>query len=471
MRPLLSLLAFALAGLSACGGTASHTRMEDPATLLAERDEWRGERSGPVALRMHIEALVDTRPDASKATSALVVHLAVAQFAEQAKPWRGEIDQKFGAQPAPIPITFPVPRGARFTTSEVRFVATTNTPAALVSAPISTPGERSNDGVDADQDVVALTLPAPPEGGVVEAILRFEVAGTLASDARWMGLVGMPVGELLLRYDLATDTVGTFQTTLPNARPIVTEKDGRRLIALLATNLAPITPSASAPYARYVTVRASPKGFDQTFSSDWSHTTAAYRARVLDISAALEDGYEVPYRPVGSGRPQVLDALAWVRGRPLRADPVVRWDATHALPLALAKNDITTVDRTHLLHWVLREAGIAHTLVMARNGSRPRLDAAFPVTGVFDAPLIYISDLGLVLDAACDDCAPGEVRPSLRGGQALALPVAAGTKSATFIALPIESSPRAPPRPKCTPSQRSRPPPPSPTSTGRRSRC
>jgi len=434
MRSVAPALATLFAGAciaSACGGAVSQTRLADPATLLAERDEWRGERTGPVVLRLHIEALVDTRPDPSKATSALVVHLVAAHY---------------GA-PAAIPVSFPVPRGARFAGSELRFVATGNTPTSLATPPTFTPcaldnaAEAATGCIDPDQDIVALTLPAPPDGGLVEAILRFDVAGTLLSDARFMGLVGLPVGELLLRYDLATDTVGTFQTTQPNARPIVTDKDGRRLIALLATNIAPVTPSATAPFARYVTVRASPKGYDQTFAADWTVTTAAYRAGVVDASKALAGGYEVPYRPVGSGRSQVLDALAWVRGRPLRSAPEVRWDATHALPTALARNDITTVDRTHLLHWVLREAGIPHVFIMARGGARPPLDPAFPVAGVFDAPLVYVTDLGLVLDPACDDCAPGRVRASLRGGQALALPLAPGTKTATFFALPIESSP------------------------------
>ncbi len=303
MRSVAPALATLFAGAciaSACGGAVSQTRLADPATLLAERDEWRGARTGPVVLRLHIEALVDTRPDPSKATSALVVHLVAAHY----------------GTPAPIPVSFPVPRGARLAGSELRFVATGNTPTSLATPPRFTPcaldnaAEAATGCIDPDQDIVALTLPAPPDGGLVEAILRFDVAGTLLSDARFMGLVGLPVGELLLRYDLATDTVGTFQTTQPNARPIVTDKDGRRLIALLATNLAPVIPSAIAPFARYVTVRASPKGYDQTFAADWTVTTAAYRAGVVDASKALAGGYEVPYRPVGSGRSQVLDALA-----------------------------------------------------------------------------------------------------------------------------------------------------------------
>jgi len=427
------MLAVALA--TGCGGTASQTRLADPETLLAERDEWRGARDGAVVLRLHIEALVATRPDPTKAESALVVHLVAAHY---------------GAT-APILVSFPLPRSARLASAELRLVtangatpATLAAPATFTGGGLRKDGEAWTESLDPDQDTVALTLPAPPDGGLVEAILRFDVPGTLVSDARYLGLVGLPVAELLLRYDLATDTVGTFQTTMPNARPVQTEKDGRRLIALLATNLAPVSSaSASAPYARYVTVRAAPKGFAQTFSSDWGTTTAAYRARVVDVSKALADGYEVPYRPVGSGRSQVLDALAWVRGRPMRTEPDVRWDTTHALPLALAKNDITTVDRTHLLHWVLREAGIAHAFIMARGGTRPALDPSFPVTGAFDAPLIYVSDLGLVLDPACDECAPGEVRPALRGGQGLVLPVAAGTRTATFIALtlPLASTP------------------------------
>ncbi len=421
IRPVPMLLLAACA-LAACGGAKSHTRFGDPATLLAERDEWRGDTSTPVVLRLHVEALVDTRPDPSQAQSALIVQLVAADFTGG----------------TPIVVSFPVPRHAKLTAAEVRLVdaASLISPGALPGPPVFTDG-----GLDPEQRTATVTLPAPPTGGVVEAILRFTVPGTLTADARHLGLPGLPVGELLLRYDLASDTVGTFQTTLPDARPVVTDKDGRRLIALFVQRLAPAGPTS--PLARYVTVRASPKGYDQTFAADWAGATAGYRAKVVDAARDLDDGYEVPYRPTGTGRAQVLDALAWVRGRPLRdghTDPFdVRWDAARKLPEALTKNDLTAVDRVHLLHWVLREAGVAHGYLMARAASRPPLDPAFPTPGAFDAPLIHVPSLGLVLDPACDTCAPGEVRPSLRGGQALAVPVPAGTSTATFLTLPTAS--------------------------------
>jgi hypothetical protein len=247
----------------------------------------------------------------------------------------------------------------------------------------------------------------------------------------------MPVGEILLRYDLATSTVGRFQTTLPNARPVVTEKDGRRLIALLATYLPAIVNTRTAISARYVTTNAEPKGFEQEFASTWPSAADGYRTRVVELSGKLDDGYEVPYRPQGSGRAQVLDAFAWVRGRPMRDDPfAVRWDAARPLVGPLQKNDLTAVDRVHLLAWILREAKIEHRFVMARAGSRPPLDPQFPTPGVFDAPLIWVRSEGLMLDPACDACAPGEVRPSLRGGQALPVPA---EPVAVFIDLPAAS--------------------------------
>ncbi len=394
--------------LAACGAT-SHTRMADPETLLAERDEWRGERTGPVALRLHIEALVDTRPDPGKAESALIVHLAVATFGDA----------------APIPVSFPVPAHARFASGEARFVGATVTPATLGAVGIA------EGGFDPDQGTATFTLPAPPVDGVVEAIVRFDVPGTLASDARYLGL-DMPVGELLLRYDLPSDAVGSFQTTLPNARPVVTDKDGRRLIALFVQKLAPVA-TRDAPFARFVTVKASPKGFDQTFTTSWSSATEAYRRELVERGKTLSGNYEVPYRPVGSGRAQALDAYAWVRGRPMRAEPGVSWRGARALPDVLAKNDLTAIERTQLMHWVLRESNIVHTFVIVRAGHRAPLDASFPAPGVFDTALIHLPELGLVLDPACDDCEPGQVRPALRGGQGLLLPL--GSPSVTFLPL------------------------------------
>lgn len=421
-RPILNRSALAPAVIVAslfalaCGGTTSHTRMEDPATLLAERDEWRGPRDGAVILRLHVEALIDTRPDPSKATSALVVHLVAASYGDAA---------------APIPVRLPVPSDARFVSGDARFATAAGTTTTALAPPTF-----DDHAVDPDQQGALFTLPAPPTDGVVEAIARFEIPGTLAADARWVGLSDLPVAELLLRYDFASDAVASFQTTLPNARPVVTEKDGRRLVALFAQNLAPVADPRAAPYARFVLVRAAPKGFAQSFTPDWSAALAPYVRGVVDASKPLDAGYEVPYRPAGSGRAAVLDAYAWVRGRPMRAAPEVAWDRARTLPDALRANDLTTVDRAHLLHWVLREAGIAHRFLVARAAARPPLDPAFPAPGVFDAPLVYVPELDLVLDPACDACTPGAVRDALRGGQAIALPPAAGLTTAPFITLP-----------------------------------
>lgn len=425
------IVPLAFVALAACAGATSQTRFGDAETLLAEREEWRGDKSGAVVLRLHVEGVVDTRTDPAKAESALVVHVVAADYGGGSG----------------IPFTFPVPGEAQLESVKVRVLTATEppAPARLRGEPVrTTPDPGDIQAVDPDQALVGVTLPSPPAGGVVEAILRYRVPGTLVADAWRLGVPGTPVGEMLLRYDLAGDTVGTFQTTHPAARPVVTTKDGRRLIALLLSKLPPAT--AETPIARYVTLSASPKGFDQTFSADWARATDVYREQVVEVSDSLGAGFEVPYEPSGSGRAQVLDALAWVRARPLRAghaDPFsdVRFDAARPLPAALQANDLTAVDRVHLMHWILREAGIPHEFAMARAGARPPLDPGFPTPGAFDAPLIHLPDLGgLVVDPACDACAPGEVRPSLRGGQALVVPVAPGTRSVTFIPLPTTSA-------------------------------
>ena len=101
----------------------------------------------------------------------------------------------------------------------------------------------------------------------------------------------------------------------------------------------------------------------------------------------------------------------------------------------LAKNDLTGIERTQLMHWILRESNIAHAFLVVRAGHRAPLDAGFPAPGLFDTALIHLPELGLVLDPACDDCEPGQVRPALRGGQGLVLPVLPGSPSVTFLPL------------------------------------
>ncbi|MBL8788519.1 MAG: hypothetical protein JNJ59_26730 [Deltaproteobacteria bacterium] len=424
-------------GASACGTATSASRFEDAGVLVAERDEWRGAQAGPVALRLHIEATVDTRSEPSRAASAMVVHASLTRFGAA-----GEVT-----------FAVPVPRSARLVEAVARGIAGQGGVAGAVIA--KTP--RANVAVAGADDVVTLdpgqrVLNVAVDCGeseVVEVLVRLEVPGTLVSDARPVGLVGMPVGEILYRYDLPNDTVGTFRTSLAGARPVVTDKDGRRLIALYAKDLAALPTQVRAqPIARYVTVSASPKGYDQAFASDWAVATDAYRRRLVEASADLSDGYAVPFSPTAA-QPDagVREALAWVQARTGRSDGEAAWDAARKLPAVIAKNDLTAVDRTHLLAWVLREARLPFAFAMARRGTRVPLEPDLPLPDAFEVPLLVVG--GVVLDPGCATCAPGQVRASLARGQALVLPVAAGAKAAHFLSLP-DASPEASPSPKAT---------------------
>lgn len=414
---LASLLATALA---ACATTRSETTLEDPATLLAERDEWRGSRDGAVVLRYHVEALVDARPNASRAESRLIVHLVVASYA------------------GPTPeLAIPLPAGARRTHTTVRLSSPTSPPQATdkLSETIT-----SSD-IDPGLMTARLTLPTPPENGVTEAILEYTIPGTLGSDARWLGFEGVPTAEVLLRYSLPSHSAGRFTTTLPNARPLETEKDGRTLKALLAQNLPPLPPlqSADRPLARYVTTRVAPLGFEADLATTWRAAAAPYYAGLVDRSPALTDGYEVPHRPKDPA-----DALAWTQARPgPTPDPNAAhpWDRPKTLPDAIAKNTLTAVDKVHLMAWLLREAKLPFVFAIARPAALPPIAADFPTPGAFSVPLLFLPTLQAFADPGCTTCTKGqvgEVREALRGGTALLLPPSG--LEPTLVPLPVSPS-------------------------------
>jgi len=402
--------------LGACASTQPQTVFEDPATLHAERDEWRLPRDGTAVLRYHVEGIVDSRPDPNRATSSLVIHLVAARFS--------------GPLPA---LELALPANATRTRTSTRILVP-DAPDAVGNTAAET---RRPSDLDPSIELASITLPTPPEGSLVEAILTYELRGTLASDARWLGFTNAPVGELLLRYSLPDHATGTLSTTLPGARPITTARDGRTLIAVFAQDLAPLPVDPAqrplAPMSRYVTINAAPIGYAQDFASTWSSVASPYVAGVADRSEALTDGYAVPHKATGAA-----DALAWVQARPDRPDAMaVPWNAPAVLPEAIATNTLSAVDKTHLLAWLLREAKVPYLYAMGRPAALPPLAADLPVPGAFAAPLLFLPTLGLFADPACRECTLGQVRPALRGGQALVLPT--GTLAAQLMTLKTDS--------------------------------
>jgi hypothetical protein len=391
--PTRLALGFAALAWMGCASAVSQTRFEVEETLLAERDEWRGLREGTVVLRHHVEALVDV--DRRGGTSRLVFHLVAARF-----------------EPGPITLGFAVPSQARRVQTDVRLVS--------ASATFGTNDQvaewRDDSGLDPSVNTVHISLPEPPPEGVTEAILTYDVPGLLQSDVRDLDFAEAPTAEVLIRYDLPSSAAGAFQTTLPGARPVVTSRDGRTLIALLAKNLPARTEGRT--LARYVTRAVTYVEGTTDVASSWGAATAAYQRGLVDNSPSLEDGFACPF-----AAPDIPSALSWVQARKERrnffGDP---WNQVSSLPQALSNNALSAVMKVHLLAWLLRDAKLPFAFAMARGPQYAALDPAFPVPSAFESPLLYAPTLGLFLDPACAECKVGEVRAALAGGQAILVP-------------------------------------------------
>jgi len=390
--------------LTACGSATPELAFSTADSLAASYELYGGPRKGDVELRRTVKVLVDVAVDVTKAESRFEVQSVLARFA-----------------PSDLPLALVVhaPVGAELAGVDARAAGAVVAPLGLERAPGAT--------VDPGQEVWTWRFPPPPQGDVLEVIVRLDVPGTLTHDAQWLaGPPSSPSGavrdELLLRYDLPASAVGAFQVLGADLKPIVTEQGGRKVVALFVQRAWSLPAAA---HARYVTPRASPKGYDQDFATSWASATRDYVRRLVEASDALDEGYEAPFRPAGSD--PAAAALAWVHERKGRPGADVPWHAARGLKAPLEGNDLTATDKVHLLHWLLREARVPHRFVIARPARYPHVSADLPVPDAFVIPILAVgADASPVwLDPACTACAPGEVRPELASGQALLLPVGA----------------------------------------------
>lgn len=407
VRHLLWIL---VSALGACGSSVPQLALSTSEQLAAARDLFEGERTGDAWLQRDVQVRIETGRDAGRVTSTMRVRAAVARYAEV-------------GQGAPV-LEVLAPAGA--TVTEARAHETREGVDVPAAAPTCVPS-RTLRRIDPTQLAFACTLPTPAAGRVVEALVTLEVRGTVASDAQWLGQTGGPTGELLVRYDLPGNAVGAFQLIGAEGRPVVTQQNGRTVIALYTKHIprrdGGTETNASAAYTRYATRSASPSGYQQDWSSTWTVATGAYQTRLVDASDGLSQGFGVPFQPSQIGPPALTESFHWVQSRPVQKDAqAAPWDATRELPDALQQNDLNATDQVHLLHWILSEANIPHRFAAARRAHWPRLDPTFPVPAAFDVPLLFADGVGL-LDPACADCTPGQVRPDLRGGQAIVFPV------------------------------------------------
>jgi hypothetical protein len=402
--PLLLLLAIVSSALGACASAPAPVAMDDPDTLRAERDEWRGARGGAVMLRRHIKTLVDTAQTQESAESHVSVHLSQVRYA---------------GTPAAETVRFSGPPGAILRSVRARVLTSTEVTA------VRTVAERrlgAKSAVDPGRVVWELDFPPLPLGGILEVVAALDVPGTVTNDARWLAVTGMATGELLLSWDLPSDAEGRLGVVGAAHRTVATEADGRRVYALYLKDLPPRGEDAA--YARYVTEQAEPRGYLQRFAGTWRQATAGYEAGLVAPSEALRGGYAAPIVADDADlRARVTRAHLWVRDRIQRPDALeTPWDAARPLLGPIQDNDLTGTDKVHLLHWLLDAAGVEHRLAVARTALWPRIDPAAPAPAVFDAALVWVPALDLWLDPACRTCDPGAVRLDLTGGQAIALP-------------------------------------------------
>ncbi len=415
MRATLRLVALASTAAAliatACGGTAATLALHDAPTLRAERAEWRGDKDGVVYLRRYVRAIVDTAVDPSQADSRLVIHQTLTRF---------------GPPRAVETVRVLAPAGATLDAIRARLIdgaaATPVAPTAkrlTADAPTLDPGQRTWE----------LDFPALSGDQILEVACALTLRGTLATDARWLAAPDGPTGELLLRYDLASDAVAAFEVVGADHEALVAEVDGHPVVALRLTKLPARGDAPDAAWARYVTTRAAPRHYAQPMAGSWAEATAAYLGGLVAPSEGFREGYRVPFVSRAQGRAAVDATYLWARDRLQAPDALTSpWDAGRPLIPHIERNDLTATDKVHLLHWLLDEADIPHALAVARSRRYPATPAALPTPGAFDVALVYVPEHDLWLDPACRTCPPGQVRPELSGGQALALP--AGPASA-----------------------------------------
>ncbi len=392
MRTAPASSLFLVLALAACGGSTPELAFVPDDTLAAAFELYGGPRDGDVELTRTVKVIVDTAVKPGDAESRFEVQVAATRFTPSE---------------APLAVHVLTPPGAELASVHARVGPTSVTPLTKTRSATAL--------VDPEQQGWLVTFPAPASGAVLEAIIRFTVPGTITSDAQWLAAPG--TDELLLRYDLPSDAAGSFRVNGAELAPVVTEQGGRKVIALFVQRAYALPPGT---HARYTTPMASPKGFEQRFTGTWAEASRDYVKRLVDVSDGLDEGYEAPFRPAGPD--VVASAYMWVRDRG-GAGADAAWHASRGLREPLEKNALTGTDRVHLLHWILRAAGVAHRFAMARPARFPAVAADFPVPGAFAVPIVLAN--GLWLDPGCATCAPGDVRAELAGGQALLLPVAA----------------------------------------------
>lgn len=402
---LLAWLAFG----AGCGHGLRPVAFYDATELRDERYQASATPPGPVWLRRAVEVRVGVARSPDNARSYLRFHGARLRFDSVDEP-RAEV-------------TLTTPAGARLLGVRARVLGHDDEREAT---PAEVHSEAGRDTVDPDDLRWTLVFAGITAADILEYTADFELATTLVSDARYLSAADGFTREVLIRYDVPNDAVGALQISDPAIHALARKEGGTTILAVLTRHRGPARPGQPGEtVVRYVTKRASPAGYAQSFATSWAEVSTPYAAALLERGPALRENHSAPFAPSSAGLDGAREAARWVRDRLQAADALDRdWRLSQPLPTALRTNTLSGTDKVLVLHWILEAAGIDHRVAVARAAARPPLDAALPVPGAFEHALVYVPEGALWLDPACQRCEPGEVRPALAGGQALILPAA-----------------------------------------------
>lgn len=397
-----ALAACVLLTLTACHPALAPIDMHSAVDLRGERARFLHSRQGAAWLKRHYRVVVGSSHLPGRATSHWAFHGVLTRYSA------------FGAGSEVIRLF--TPEGATPTELRARVVHAD----AIRELTTLTIKQVSGKRIDPLQVIWETRAPTLQPGEILEYIVEFEVPGTLTSDAQPLASPEGDTAELLFSYHVPVTDAGAFQVVGQKSGGIVAKKGDYSVIGLL---LSGITKSSKRlPYARYVTRQSAPLDYVTDHASHWKTVGAAYRKELVDRSPSLRRKSAVPFTTLDLSRVGIETLARWVRDRiqqPHAYD--ARWNAGRPLAEVLVNNDLSAVDKVHLLHWLLEASGLAHQVVIARSKDFPRFDPKFPVPMAFDTPLIFIEAYTLWLDPGCQSCAPGQVRANLQGQPALLL--------------------------------------------------
>jgi len=400
--------------VASCGPSLPPLEFHPAGELRAERTRFLHRKEGAAWLRRHYRAVVDSASDASQATSHFAFHGVRTRYT------RFQVDSeavRIATDPGAKPISI---RSRIVSDGAIRLLAGHS--AERVDAP----------SIDPHQVVWEVQFPTLKEGEILETIVEFKIPGTLVSDARSLASPDGDTGELLLSYYVPDSDVGAFQVVGQKSHGLLAKRGDYNVIGLLLSGIA--KDRKGLPYARYVTRKSAPKGYLTKYATSWKKVGEIYRKELLERSVKLRGRSAIPFKVEDLSREAIETLFIWTRDRIQKPDALkARWNEGRPLGEVLVNNDLSAVDKVHLLHWLLEASGLKHELAVARSDAYPRAGTDFPAPLIFDTPLIFIEAYDLWLDPGCNSCQPGELRKSLRGKMALIL---SGSKAGQVLDLP-----------------------------------